>query len=234
MPSKEPKDRDTLAKGYQKMYKVMRQYREKLASGDMTDEDLWNLAYEKADKVIDDRMKALTGRSEDALDLSIQIQSFREAQEGNYRDLYEWNTANDETSLIHILDTECSIYEIDTKLRNTAISTVDRDRLMDRHSKLVELHAKLLSAAGIDRVTREKKKEATGPMEEWTSIKRRAKDHMDNLKASFPERARSAKTESELRDAMKYHLGVPFDGLIDVILREHRRVLGMDPKVEVE
>jgi hypothetical protein len=214
------------------MYKRLRQYQEKIASGEITDEDIWSMAYEKADKTIDERMLVLTGGQQAALDLSQEIRAYREAQEQRYRDLYEWNSANDEASLSNILDTESQIFEIDRKLLNVNISSVDRDRYMDRHAKLVKLHADMLLASGIDRVSREKKKEQTGPIEDWMSIRRRAHDHMEDLRESFGVAARSASSESKLRDAMKYHLGMPFSGIVDVILSEHRRVLGLPVEVE--
>jgi hypothetical protein len=231
-PDKQPKSRDELARGYFNMYRTQRQNQEKLAAGDITNEDLWAQAYEKAEKVIEERMLVLTGGAQTALDLSQEIRVYREAQETRYRELFEWNSANDEASLSNILDVESQIFEVDRKLLNTTISSTDRDRMMDRHGKLVKQHADLVSLAGIDRVSREKKKDTTGPIEDWNAIKAKASDHMEKMKETFGQAAQEAQTESQLRDAIKYHLGVPFKGIIDVILSNHRRVLNLDTEVQ--
>jgi hypothetical protein len=205
-----------------------------LAAGDLTKEDIRLMAYDKADATIAKRFDNLRSAGDKAQEFQDEIQQYRGVQERNYRSLYEWNSANDETSLKNILDNECQIFEIDSRLSKLDLTSTDRDKLMDRHSKLIELHAKLLLSAGIDRVSREKKRETAGPMEDWILIKRKAALHMERMKSEFPDEAAKAKSEIELRDAIKHHLGMPFGGIIDVILREHRRVLGLPKDIDTD
>lgn len=233
-PVKEPKSRDDLAKGYYKMFKVQRQNQEKLASGEMDEDDLWAMAFDLADRKIQDRIRALRGSADDRQARLEEISKFRAGQEKRYRSLFEWNSANDETTLKNILDNECNTFEVNRSLQDPTLPFDLRDKLYDRHTRLISAHKELLAAAGIDRLTRDKKQVSAQPIDDWFKVKRAAFEKMQELKAEFGEAAAKCETEADLRDAIKYHFGFDFEGVVDVILRQHRRVLALPMEIADE
>lgn len=233
MPAqKEPKSRDELAKAYFNMYFAMRQHQEKLASGEITKDDLWAKAYDLADKKIEERLNLLRGKHYDKEQLAKETQIYREGQEYKYRELFEWNGANDETTLRNILDVESNIYEVKRTLADVSLTMESRDKLYDRHTKLVMAHKDLLSAAGIDRLSRDKKTQTAQPIEDWFRVKRAAHEKMMDILQRFPLEAENCETEQDLRDLIKYSLGYEFP-VIDAILSNHRRTLGLSTEVVV-
>jgi hypothetical protein len=214
------------------MYAIMRQNKEKLASGEMTNDDIWVMAYDLADRKIEERLNVLRGKHYDKEQLAKEIQQYREEQDLKYRELFDWNGANDETTVKNILDVECNIYEVKRALSDVSLAMEARDKLYDRHTKLVMAHKDLLTAAGIDRLSREKKQTTAQPIEDWFRVKRAGHDKMVELERAFPLEAANCETEADLRDLIKYSLGYDF-AVIDAILSSHRRTLGLPTEVEV-
>lgn len=228
------KSRQELAEGAFRMYMGQRQNKEKIAAGDLTEDDIWVMAYDRADVIREEQLAE--GRVDETANIEIagRVSSFRRDQETKYRALFEWNTANDEATLNHILDTEANIYEI-RLLLDSAVgkNAAERQKLMTQHAALSDKHKDFLAAAGIDRLTREKKKATNEPFEDWIRIKRLGDIKMQALKDAFVESARASKTEFELKNAIKYHFGYDFS-IVNAILAHHRRVLGLDMELEPE
>lgn len=227
MPPKEPKTRDQLARSWYNVVKNQVQNKKKLLDGTLAEDDLWAQAYNIADRKIEERIDNLRGKADTRADLMVEIQNFRENQEEKYRELYEWNDANDETTLKNILDNESNTFEVKRSLQDPTLPMDLRDKAYDRHTKLTLAHRDLLNAAGIDRVSREKKVQSAQPMDEWNRVVEAAGKKMETLKADFPERAAKATSEEDLRDQIKYCFGYDFEGVVDHILVNHRRVLGL-------
>lgn len=224
---KEPKTRDELARSRFNVIKNQHQNKVKLAAGDISADDLWVRAYELADKMIEARIENLKGKSESRVDLMAEIQEFRETQEQKYRELYDWNDANDETTLKNILDNESNTFEVKRSLQDPTLPMDLKDKMYDRHTKLTLAHRDLLNAAGIDRLSREKKVQSAQPMDDWERVKEAAERKMETLKVEFLERAEKATSEMDLRDQIKYCFGYDFEGIVDPMLINHRRVLGL-------
>lgn len=218
-----PKSRDELARSFYKIIKNQKQNKDKMLTGDITEKDLMDRAYELADnrraKTLE-RLEDFANRPPDTTDVRL----FRAAQEKKYRDIYEWNGANDEATLNHILNVESDIYELRLLIDNRDINIADRRSLMDQHSKLADAHKTLLAAAGIDRVARDKKRDTNQPFEDWVAIKREAKAKMDTLAEELPTSLAKCDTDRDLLNTMKHHLGYPFS-VLEPILATHRRIL---------
>lgn len=227
MPPKEPKTRDEMARSWYNVVKNQLQNKTKLANGDISEDDLWANAYVIADRKIEERIENLKGKAVNRVDLLAEIQDFRENQEQKYRQLYDWNDANDETTLKNVLDNECNTFEVKSALQDPTLPMDLRDKLYDRHTKLSLAHRDLISAAGIDRLSREKKVQSAQPMDDWVRVKEAAEKKMQALKVEFQERAAKATSEQDLRDQIKYCFGFDFEGIVDHILINHRRVLGL-------
>ena len=232
MAQKQPKTRDELATGYFRMYSTQKQNTEKLAAGELSEEDLWIKAYDKADADILQRARDAEAKASEVAEARQSLEDFRDEREGRYREAYEWNTANDERTLTNILDNEVYTLQISRLLESPILTQPEREKLLDRHSKLVKDHRELLSAAGIDRLSREKKETSSEPMEDWVRVKRQAYDKMEALRKGFSDAADECQTEFDLKNALKYHFGFEFRGIIDKILLTHRRTLGLPEELE--
>ena len=225
---------DELAQSSFNILKNQAQNRRKLEDGDITEEDLWAQAYKRAEERRVEQFQQ--GRIDEKGNLALleKVAKFRKDQEKKYRNAYEWNTSNDEATLNHILDTEANIYEIRLLLEPDAgKGAAERQKLMDQHSKLSDKHKDFLTAAGIDRLSREKKKATNEPFEDWMRIKRLGDEKMEKLKEDFINSARQSKDEFGLRNALKYHFGYEFE-IVDAILLQHRRILGLPMKLDEE
>lgn len=228
------KSLDEMARSSFNILKGQIQNQRKLADGDLTEDDLWGMAYKKAEE---NRLKLLSEGVADekgSQELLDKVAKFRKEQEKKYRAAYEWNTSNDEATLNHILDTEANIYEIRLLLEpSSGKNPVERQKLMAQHATLSDKHKDFVAAAGIDRISREKKKATNEPFEDWIRIKRLGDQKMMELKDEFIEAARASNDEFELRNAIKYHFGYEFP-IVDAILLQHRRILGLPVVLDEE
>ena len=228
------KPREELAQASFKMYMGLKQFKEKLESGELSEEDVWGISYDRADRLIQQQLADGRVDVKGNLDLLDKVTIFREEQEKKYRNLFEWNTANDEATLNHILDTEANIYEIRLSLDGAVgKNPVERQKLMTQHAALSDKHKDFLAAAGIDRLSREKKKLTNEPFDDWIRIKRLGDEKMEGLKEGLLEAIRECENEFDLRNAIKYHLGYDFS-VVDTVLLHHRRVLGLPMQLEAE
>ena len=229
---REPKSRDELAKGFFNMYKAGAQWKAKLAADEITENELWEMAYAKADERLERRMEVLQGQHAANVDWTKQDQVYLEEREEQYRRDYDWSVRSDEKILENILTTEVSVRRVERTLQDTKLSQKERNDALKTLMDLLKLHKELLQAAGIDRLSREKKKAGADPIEDWERIKELAREKMQTLQVEFTDKAQKVTSEAELRDRMKFHLGYPFE-IIDAALVAHRRVLGLPEKIEV-
>jgi hypothetical protein len=229
---REPKSRDELAKGFFNMYKVGAQWKAKLAADEITENELWEMAYAKADERIEKRMEVLQGQHAANVDWTKQDQVYLEEREEQYRRDYDWSIRSDEKILENILTTEVSIRRVERVLQDIRLTPKERNDTLNSLMALLKVHKELLSAAGIDRLSREKKRAGADPIEDWERIKELAREKMRLLQEEFTSKTQKVTSEAELRDRMKFHLGYPFE-IIDAALSAHRRVLGLPENVEV-
>lgn len=214
------------------MYMAMSQYKTKLVNDEITEREIWDMAYELADRKIQERIEILENKHADKADLAKQDQLYREEREEQYREDFDWSTKSDEKILENILTAEVNIRRQERILQDDSIGGKERNEALKNLMDLLKVHRDLLVSAGIDRVTREKRKQGSDPMEDWARVKELGAAKLKQLAAEFTEKMETVRTEAELRDRMKYHLGYPFD-IIDAALRAHRRVLHLDTRIEV-
>lgn len=224
---REPKSRDDLAKGFFKMYKSGAQWKAKLIADEVTEEELWEMAYAKADERIEKRLEVLQGQHRENTDWAKADQLYAEEREEQYRRDYDWTVRSDEKILENIIAAEVNIRRVERNLQDMNMGVKERSETLRNLMDLSKTHKDLLQAAGIDRLSREKRKATSDPIEDWERIKQLAHKKMEELKEEFSTKASEAKTEAELRDRMKFHLGYPFE-IIDAALSAHRRVLGLN------
>jgi hypothetical protein len=194
-----------------------------------TEDDLQLLAYQYMEKMLAREAEAGRLRSDINARFAEADEDYRQKQERKYRDDYQWNSSNDESSLGHILDLEVQIRQINREIDEAGI--LDKDKLRSRLNDTIKEHRLSMAALGIDRISREKKTQTGDPMDDWERIKKEALTKKEMHRAEFIEKAASASTEAELRDIIKYGLLLTFKE-IDPLLSNHRRVLGLEPEVE--
>lgn len=228
---KEPRSRDDIALGYFNRIRKLPQNRKKLENDEITENELWEAAFEYADRKVLERMEALQQEQNAKVDWIKADQKYRDAKEAQYRRDYDWSVKSDEKILENILNTEVNIRRVERKLADESLPSRERDMYNRNFISLVGTHKDLLIAAGIDRVTREKRKSTSDPMEDWKRIIELGGEKMQQLEDEFPAKMESVSSEAELRDRMKFHLGYPFE-IVDAALRAHRRVLGYDTHIE--
>lgn len=226
-----PKGREELAKGFFKMYMAGQQWKAKLAADEITEHEIWDMAFKLADERLLKRVEAAEASYDKYKDFTNLDRIFLEEREELYRQDYDWSIRSDEVTLQNILTTEVNIRRIERSLQNPKLAAKERGEITKNLMDLIKAHKELLSAAGIDRLSRERKKLGADPIEDWERIKILAHEKMRDLKVEFIGQAKKASSEAELRDRMKFHLGFSFD-VIDAALKAHRRVLGLKEKVQ--
>lgn len=200
----------------------MRQNQEKIAAGIMSEDDLIEAAFRAADNYIARRDAAGDGDdpfAEDDLE-------YRTAQEERYRELYEWNGANDEAALQQLLDLEVQSRSVNRAFSQAHLNVRDRTSLLGELRNIAKDHAALQKALGIDRVTRDNRARDEDPMQALREQIKSGAAKMQALIDEAPEFAAQASSEEELKALMKHTSGLPY-GWIDVWLAAHRRVLGV-------
>lgn len=225
------KSREDLIQSGLRMYRVMPQYRDKLNSGQMSEDELYEMAMRYADKQIEKRTEALLGEKKTRESMLNSDLDFKEERERAYREQYEWNTSNDEASLEGLISLEMQMRVVTRELEDPHTVQDALPGLRKALSELTKEHRTLQKDLGIDRTTREKAKQDRNTVDDWDRIKKEAKEKLDELSAEFGLWAVQVKTEAELRDRMKYHFAIPFAD-VDTILSNHRRVLGLDIDVQ--
>ena len=227
-PKGKPKNREELAQGFYKQTKKMAQNQLKLAAGEISDDDLWERAYQRADEWITKRNAPKDTRDpHEEEDLE-----FRQSQEESYRKDFDWATANDEISLQMLLDWEVESRRIMRRLNNPTISAAEKEALRDGLRNIIDSHRKLQESLGIDRKAREGKRSAENPMTDWERIKQQATAKMNQMQEDLFADLDKAGSEFDIRNAIKYRLGYPFK-VVDAILSKHRVVLGLSPNIEI-
>ena len=225
------KTRDELIASGLRMYRVMPQYRDKLHSGLMSEDELWEMAARYADKQIEKRTEALVGEKKTRESMLQSDLTFKEEREHAYREQYEWNDSNDEASLEGLVSLEMQIRVVTRELEDPHTSADILPGLRRSLGDLTKEHRTLQKDLGIDRTTREKEKQSKNTVDDWDRIKRESKVKLEELSKEFGLWAVQVQTEAELRDRMKYHFAIPFAD-VDTVLSNHRRVLGLDLDVQ--
>lgn len=158
---------------------------------------------------------------------------FREDQYRAYHDAFEWNKANDEATLQHLIDLEVQIRQINRELQEEPKNVQDKVKLRGGLANISREHRLLQEALGIDRPSRERKSSSGTPMDDWNRIKEQAGLKKRMQMQEFIEAVNAVKTEPELRDKLKYGV-ISLGGFdtIDAILVNHRRVLGLSTELE--
>ena len=208
--------------GYINMYRVMPNYRDKLVSGEMSEDELVEKAYQKADEVIAARENSGgdPGRlADDAAD-----QEYRDAQEMRYREEYDWNSSNDEAQLQQLLDLEVQSRATNREFAKANLNVKDRTALLGELRNIAKDHAALQKALGIDRPARDNKRRSEDPMEALQRQIESGANRMRQLIEEGPEAWKTCNTEEELVALAKHHLGFP-KVIINALLREYRRIL---------
>lgn len=225
------KTRDELIESGLKMYRVMPQYRDKLASGLLSEDELWEMAARWADKQIEKRTEGLIGAKKTREAMQAEDISFKQEREAAYRGQYDWNTSNDEASLEGLISLEMQMRVVTRELEDPHTSADFLPGLRNQLANLTKEHRTLQKDLGIDRTTREKEKQSKNTVDDWDRIKREAKEKLEELSKEFGLWAVQVQTEADLRDRMKYHFAIPFAD-VDTILSNHRRVLGLPTDVQ--
>lgn len=234
MSNKPPKTRDDYALGaadkngkrkggFLAMLLAMKQNQEKLASGEISHDDLIQQAYEKADQQI---AKNLAGPGEEPQTLTEADEAYRAAQEERYRVEYDWRdaTPNDEALLQMLLDLEVQQRVVNREFSKANLNVKDRTSLLGELRNIAKDHAELQKRLGFDRLARESKKANDDPMQEWQRVLVSAQQEQARLHAEWPQVAESARNLEELRALAKHHLQRDY-ALLDPLLSAHQRLL---------
>jgi hypothetical protein len=225
MPTRKvPKTLDEYIESGIKMYRTMPQFREE------TDEELYGRARVWAEKQLDKRVERAEAKRVAKQTVLESDEEFRSKQEAHYRTGYIWEGANDESSLQHLLNLEVEMRRVKSELDEPRDDRIKKD-LRKSLTDLSTEHRTLQEKLGIDRLTRAKAESARSTVDDWDRIKREAKEKLVQLASEFDAKANQATTEAELRDRLKYHFAIPFD-MVDSVLRNHRRVLGLPLDVQ--
>lgn len=227
---KEPKTREEWIKSGIRMYKQLPQYKLKLEIGEMTEDELRYMAEEWADKKIHEKLRSNSDKQLNDEDIKSEDAKYREKQRRNYRQEFDWNNANDEASLDQLLDLELQIRAIRRDMEKAG-DYKSKNSYRNALTKAIAEHRNLQKDLQIDRSSREKKRTTTNVIDDWDRIKIDAAKKIKELNEEFIEMASESKTESELRDKIKFHGVIPFE-MVDAILTHHRRVLGLDTNIE--
>lgn len=219
------KTREEYIEGALRMYRVMVQNRDK------GEDELWEMAAKYADKQIDKRHEALLGEKKTRESMLQSDLAFKEEREAAYREQYDWNDSNDEASLEGLISLEMQLRVVTRELEDPHTGSDALPGLRKALGELTKEHRTLQKDLGIDRTTREKEKQSKNTVDDWDRIKKEAKEKLEELSEEFGLWAVQVNTEADLRDRLKYHFAIPFDA-VDVILENHRRVLGLDINVQ--
>ena len=228
---KQLKTREELIQSGIKMYSVMPQYRDRIASGDLSKDDLWAMGAQYADKQIEKRTEALVGEKQTREKMLQSDLDFKEERDREYRQEFDWNTSNDEASLEALISLEMQMRVVTRELEDPHTNADLLPGLRKSLGDLTKEHRTLQKDLGIDRTTRERAKQDRNTVDDWDRIKKEAKEKLEELSAEFGLWAVQVETEAELRDRMKYHFAIPFAD-VDTVLSNHRRVLGLDTDVQ--
>lgn len=237
MTTKTPKTRDELALGvlnpktgkrkggFINMYRVMPNYRDKLTSGELTEDELIEIAYEKADEFINKRSEQ--GSDGDRIAEAAADLDWRAEQEARYKAEYDWNDANDESALQMLLDLEVQMRALNRELTKAKLSIGDRVELTKEMRNFAKDHAGLQKALGIDRVSRENRRRDEDPMAALKEQIQLGAAYVQQLRDEWVEVAPEIITIDELIARAQHHSGLPQEW-ITAMLDAHRRLLGVD------
>jgi hypothetical protein len=225
MAEKVLKTRNDYIQSGLRMYKSLVQYR------DWSEDDLWVKASEYADQQMEEQAKRLAGKKITREDKQDDDAGWRENRIAAYKDQFDWNDANDLASLEGLVSLEMQIRVVTRELEDPNTTESLLKDLRVSLANLTKEHRTLQRDLGIDRNTRQKERSQRNIVDDWDRIKAEAKEKLETLIVEFAEEANKVETEAELRDRLKYHFAIPFSA-VDDVLRNHRRVLGLDAGIQ--
>lgn len=217
-------------KGYITMLRVMKQNREKLVSGEISEEDLLERAFTMADDEIA-RREARPG--EDPVTLDAADAAYAAAQEERYRREYGWeeSNANDDAALTNLIHFEVEIRRLKRNLDKAGIPLDEKVEALKELRLLAKAHTDLQKSLVIDRTTRDNQRRTADPMAVLKQQIEEGAALIQSYIESAPVAFAAVENEASLRMMLKHHLGLPY-AIIDSLLAEHRRVLKLPMEIE--
>jgi len=215
--------------GYKRMYEVMQQNKEKLLSGEIDEDDILQMAYDKAERELARRAAGDSIKGT----LTEQDLAYRASQEQRYRDLFTWNDANDEAALNALLDLELQQRVITRDLASASLNVKDRTALTSELRNLAKDHTDIQKRLGIDALTRDTKARAEDPMQEFRAQQEAAEAYFNAMVSESSLAAAAANTVEELRALMAHHLAIPRYSAIDPWLLAYDRIQGREPHADL-
>lgn len=212
--------------GFIEEQRNMRQNQEKLAIGEIGEDDLIEMAYARAWTWLK-READRTGANA-VTDLDEEDAAYAAAQEARYRSDYDWDesNANDDAGLTMLIEYEVQARRLKRDLQRSNIPWKERVELLGELRQMGNTHANLQKSLQIDKATRDSRQRSEDPMEalrrEIDSGARKMTELIDEWAAVAP----TAATEEELRALMKHHVGLPY-AWINATLSAHKRILGI-------
>lgn len=225
------------AEGHQRRKLNMMQNQKALVEGTKTEADLWEESLKDAEDSLRNALERVGEEASAEKGISLtpaQISDYRMAREELYKELYEYNDANDLFSLMNLAQIETQIYINNWELAKPNLKPIDRQKYQEALAKLVESHTKLQKEIGIDKKSRDNAKANKSPIEKFEEQMRRAHVYRMSLLDNFPVEADNVtmeEGEKELRELIKARLGFRF-ALVDAIIRNIKRLNGLEPTVE--
>ena len=206
------------------MYRAMRQWQEWLTTGEKTEDDLIEAAFEAADKQIAKR-NAKPG--EDPQTYTAEDEEWRLEQEARYRKEFDWNEANDESALQMLLDLEQQLRALNREFSKASLNVGDRVELLKELRNIAKDHSALQKTYGIDRVSRENRSRTEDPMAALRSQITAGADYVRRLRGEWEAVAPTITSIEELVARAQHHSGLSQPWLL-ATLAAHRRLLGVD------
>jgi hypothetical protein len=216
--------------------RTMKQNKARLASGEWTEEDVWRASIQRAARElgIEEDAAAAATRREEAASRDADDVAYRSGQESLYRSQYGFSGEDvaTEASLQQLLDLQTTQRRLIADLKKSKMPFRERAELQKEMRQMIADHTALLKALGIDRASRNAPTAADAWLTEYHTLLADGADFMQKAIDSAPEEFATATTEGELRVLAKHHGGTPY-GIIDPLLANHRRVLGLPSELEL-
>jgi len=228
MAKPSPPTYEQLVEKYYNQYLVLKQYRDKLDAQPptITLDDLRNKAKARALTALQDAAHiAERGTVDIAGDLQDDAE-YRESRIDEYEKAYgEWDDAGDKALLISLVELETQFRAIRRDL-SRATGLIDKEKYWKALRENSEAQKSLQLTLGIDKKSREQARISGNPMDNWAEIKTEIGDWVDMLMEEFVDMANKARTEEDLRDAMKAKLSWPL-AIVDAVIHNVKRVNGI-------
>lgn len=218
--------------GYIEMYRPMRQYREKMATGEMSEDDLIEMAFQSADKEI---ARQLAGPDQAPVTFDEEDAEYAVAQAERYRREYDWDdsNANDDAGLTMLIEYEVQSRRMKRDLLRANIPWKERVELLGELRQLGNTHVTLQKSLLMDKATRDSRTRNQDPMDALREQILDGNAKLKQLMAESEQYAAQADTLEELRALWRHSWAIPGYALLDVWLMAYDRVEGRKPSPEL-